>query len=451
MTQAALTFEHHTKERVSGYETLTLTPEHAKEWTVTKAAFHYHCPAFTHLLSTMMNPRGDTGLAIFVEILPDGRVLYCAATDGVALLINPRVFFTLPLMQRVFVLAHEVLHNLFDHIGQAWRMKRRGYVLYPDGLRLPYDDERMNTAEDCVINAMLIKAEVGEFNPCWLSDPRVSHEITAVEAYRIQWEEPPPAPKGNGGGRSKSPDMPPRFDFHLPPGAGSPEKTNPDQVAANRNETEWKAQASAADAIGRQMGKMPAFLSRLFGEVVQPRVDWRDQVKGFFARRVGGGGYDWARPDRRFLSRPQMVIVPGRSGFGCGTIVVGADTSGSIGPRTLDLFMGEISGILDELRPRRLVILWCDASVHDVDECEDAGDLNHIRRRGVKGGGGTSFVPVFDWVLTQDLTPDALIYLTDMAGHFPSHPPSYPVLWASIEGTEAPFGDVVMIPRQKED
>ena len=68
----------------------------------------------------------------------------------------------------------------------------------------------------------------------------------------------------------------------------------------------------------------------------------------------------------------------------------------------------------------------------------------------MKGGGGTSFIPVFEYIEKNDLRPDALIYLTDLAGRFPEHEPDFPVIWGAIcEGT-APFGKVVRIPVHEE-
>jgi predicted metal-dependent peptidase len=128
---------------------------------------------------------------------------------------------------------------------------------------------------------------------------------------------------------------------------------------------------------------------------------------------------------------------------------VGADTSGSIGKKELDMFFAEVAGILEEVKPKRLFIMWCDAAVHDVDECEDASDLMRIRRKGVRGGGGTSFIPVFEEIAKRQLEPDALIYLTDLAGSFPNKPPKYDCIWGTIiPGSKAPFGDTVEVPKQ---
>lgn len=47
------------------------------------------------------------------------------------------------------------------------------------------------------------------------------------------------------------------------------------------------------------------------------------------------------------------------------------------------------------------------------------------------------------------LEPDALVYLTDGHGTFPTQAPSYPVLWGNITPNyKYPFGDVVDIPLQ---
>jgi predicted metal-dependent peptidase len=76
--------------------------------------------------------------------------------------------------------------------------------------------------------------------------------------------------------------------------------------------------------------------------------------------------------------------------------------------------------------------------------------MNVIRALGAQGGGGTSFVPVFKWIEENDIEPEALVYLTDMYGDFPSKAPSYPVLWGSIsKGVPAPFGEVVDVPIQE--
>lgn len=113
------------------------------------------------------------------------------------------------------------------------------------------------------------------------------------------------------------------------------------------------------------------------------------------------------------------------------------------------MFLAEVAGILEEIKPKRLLMMWCDAKVHRVDECDDAGDLNTIRAKGAPGGGGTAFEPVFDRIKKEGLEPECLVYLTDGMGSFPHQQPSYPVIWGNIyKGSKYPWGDVVDIPKQ---
>jgi predicted metal-dependent peptidase len=58
-------------------------------------------------------------------------------------------------------------------------------------------------------------------------------------------------------------------------------------------------------------------------------------------------------------------------------------------------------------------------------------------------------VSVFDWIHDNRVEPDALVYLTDGEGRFPSKAPAFPVIWGNIlQSSKYPFGDVVDIPKQ---
>ena len=55
------------------------------------------------------------------------------------------------------------------------------------------------------------------------------------------------------------------------------------------------------------------------------------------------------------------------------------------------------------------------------------------KRFSFKGGGGTSFKPVFEYVATKCEQPDLLIYFTDGYGDVPEKP-AYPVMWVITPG-----------------
>ena len=410
-----------------------LTGKQERLWNETRVALMWKCPAFTHILYSLLDTTGSKHIALFTEGVP------IAATDGRALILNPTTYFEYNLYERVFIAAHEILHCVFNHCALGYSMGKRGKVPYPDGTVLAYDSHQMNVAMDFVINSVLVESEVGTMpkEGC-IDQKRVTSKDSFMDAYRKIYEA---QPQGGGGGGAAGAGG---FDEHLEPGAA--DGTDAHTAVQERNENEWATTVAQAANVAKLQGKLPGALERLLSEVLEPRVDWREHIQGLFARKLGAGAYDWRRPDRRLIV--QDIYSPGRSEFGAECVVVAADTSGSIGPKELDMFFAEVSGILEDIKPKNLFLVWCDARVHRVDHCSDAADLNAIRAKKAPGGGGTSFVPVFDWVTKEGLTPDALVYLTDGEGTFPSAP-NYPVIWGNIQtGSKYPFGDVVDVPRQ---
>jgi predicted metal-dependent peptidase len=409
---------------------IELNVEQKRKWIETRSKLLWDAPAFTHILYSMLNPDGNEMSAVFSTDIP------IAATDGSAMILNPETYFKLPLQQRVFVAAHEIMHCVFNHTGLMRTMTLTGKVKYPDGSELPYDPMMMNMAMDFVINDLLIETKVGEFVPEGCHDKNIAtSETPFIDAYAKIYKKHQSS--GGGGNGPKS------FDVLLDPGTS--QGKDPSKAQQDRSQTEWDTAIAAAVASAKMQGKLPSALERLFKEVLEPTVSWQDHIRSFFARKVGAGGYDWRKPDRRMISRD--IYSPARSGNGCGDVVVAVDTSGSIGQRELDHFFAELRGILEDVQPSRVHLVWCDAKVHHVDELDSASDLQGLKPH---GGGGTAFEPVFAWIGDQPFTPDALVYLTDGMGSFPKSAPTYPVVWGDIYGhVKYPFGDVVHIPINK--
>jgi predicted metal-dependent peptidase len=432
------------KARDAQAKECAITSAQRELWLRVKSKFLWDCPYFSDLFYRLMNPRGTEQVATFTKDIP------IAATDGLHILINPDTFFKpeYTLNNRVFITAHEVMHAMFNHPGMMHMWAARGHVALKSGKKLPFSSQLMNIAMDYVINAILIESKVGEFKHGeWLHDPNIAGpRDSVVDVYeklfkQVKWRK---SRGGKGGEDIKGKG----FDEVLKP--GQQDGKDPTQASQDRSQHEWDTAIAAGMEAAKKQGKLPAGMGLVFGEALEPVVDWTDKIRSFFARKAGTGGYDFRKGDRRLIARD--IFAPSQSGHGCGTIVVGVDTSGSIvaEPKTLDRFLAEVSGILQELKPRQLHLVWCDAAVHRADEVDEVSDLNVIRAKGAPGGGGTSFVPVFKWIEQNDLEPEALIYLTDMYGDFPSKAPNYPVLWGSISnGVAAPFGEVVDVPIQE--
>jgi predicted metal-dependent peptidase len=430
---------------------LQLSPIDARKWSETRTATLWSQPAFSDIWYNLMIDKDGTQ-AYFTDKTPGG----CAATNGKYMYINPADFFKSErnLNHRVFITCHEIMHAILDDPRVGAKLIRAGKVTYPDGKVIPIDETRLQKAADYRINAILVESKVGELPPDGLHDPSlVTHEDTLLGAYRKLYEDEQRSGKGNGkpgagGGTSKSngpgdgkPDK--NFDSHMKPGEG--EGKDEHQAEGERNEQEWATGVAAAIHSAKLMGKLPAALERALGKLLEPEIDWTEKLRTMLARRLGNSASTWNKLDENLLVRG--IGAPGRVGFGAGCVYVAVDTSASITQEMMDRFMAETGGILDDVKPKRLVLLQCDAHVHEVVECDDVADLY---RRKLKGGGGTSFIPVFERI-EQDGDPiDTLIYFTDLLGSFPAQAPGYPVIWASINpGYKPPWGDLVDVPLRK--
>jgi len=342
--------------------------------------------------------------------------------------------------ERAFVKAHEVMHYVRADMVVAIKWRREG-VVFTGTRTLPYLPKLMNAAADYLINAALIKARIGRMptkngKPFGLYDPAISAE--GMEDMVVIYDHLYDKHAGN---------EPEGFDEHYEPGEA--EQALEERIGEARRIQVIAGAIQAQAASG--MGDLPASIKRLVDEVLDPKVHWAEHLKTTMARAAGEPRADPRSIDKRAISRPVggRIVMSARSKYGCGTIAIGWDTSGSTHTHQ-SAFFAEMSGIVADLNPQRLIVIRCDAKVHDVDELDQPQDLEELKAKvnedGIGGGGGTAFGPVFEWLKEHDVTPDMTVYLTDMEGRFPEHEPDHPVIWASIKpGKRAPFGTIVEV------
>lgn len=427
-----------------------LTPDQDRQLDIALALLLYKQPFFGTLLMQKLDigPTEYPGVPV-------------AATDEFVIWLNANNFFMNPdpvtgklvgrygRDEQVFILCHEVLHCALNHCTLMHKFINDGVVFTAAGVALPYVDEIMQHAADYVINAILRSDSIGKFPEGCLYDEKLTKngEESVVEVYEKIWKSLPSCPNGPGGkdvsklpgGGGSGPGYP-TFDKLLTPGESS------GNDPAKRTAAEWAVAVQGAIAAAKSQGNLPAGIERLIGQIMEPKVPWQEHIKSTLHRRLGSDGYDWTRADRRLITRGDgPIYFASQSSFSCGTIVVGVDTSGSIGESELNTWFGEMAGIMQDLNPRELVVMFCDAAVHRVDILEEVSDLETTRAKGAPGGGGTSFVPVFDKIAEMGIEPDALVYLTDMYGAFPDREPKYPVIWGKTTDVKAPWGDEVRI------
>ena len=337
------------------------------------------------------------------------------ATDGVRLLISPAFVATLEDSEIRGVLVHEAMHCA---LGHPWREGDR-------------DHEKSNRAMDYAINL-----EIDDYIQTGgkLALPKgglLDQQYRGDSWEQIYTKLPDNPPGGGGGGCGMGESM--KGANPIDPATGKP-MTN-DEMAAL-----WKGRLVQAAQAARMQGNLPAGMERLVGDLIAPKVPWRSVLRRFLTDTVKAD-YDWMKPDRRFMD--QDIIIPDIGDEeAAGEIVVAIDTSGSIDGPMLDAFAAELNSIHKDLKPSKVHVVYCDAAVAHTDEFgpDDQLVLNP------KGGGGTDFSPVFDWVEEQGIQPKALVFLTDLYGSHWGRIPQYPVLWACwSECEDVPFGEVISV------
>lgn len=340
-----------------------------------------------------------------------------AATNGVNIFVNPVFINTMTLPQLKGLLKHEIMH--IAHMHHLRRGNR--------------DVEKWNIACDKVINAHLKKAGV-ELPEGGLIDESCS-EFSAEHVYNTLPDMPPgngPGP-GNGGG-----GFPPPWNF----GAIQDHPDATSEPMIEQIEEETKSDVIQAANTAKMMGKEPAGLDRLIDKIRQSKLPWKKLLAKLF--RVPTKVEDsWNRPNRRYLA--SGVYLPSPHGYTMGPVVVGVDTSGSITSNELEMYFGEINAILKHVRPESIHVVYCDAAISNTQKLTVKDLPLKVETFKPKGGGGTDFRPVFDYVAQNKLKPALFLYLTDMYGYFPDKAPSYPVIWCATTDVKAPFGKTLEI------
>jgi len=86
----------------------------------------------------------------------------------------------------------------------------------------------------------------------------------------------------------------------------------------------------------------------------------------------------------------------------------------------------------------------CDAQIQQVIRTTEIETF--LRDIKFKGRGGTSHIPVFEYIDRNIKHPDVVICITDGYSEYPTKKPRYPVIWLLTENhREPPWGQKVII------
>jgi len=317
------------------------------------------------------------------------------------------------------LIMHENLHKVFQHMF-LWQH------LYKE------DGRTANMACDYVINIIIddIRVRTGGFVTLpegGLLD-RKYEGMDSQTVYNMLRED---GDGGSGaGGEGEG------FDDHDWESGEGMSQEEIEQIGKDINQAIRQGQLMAGKLGGNQ--------SRALGSLIEPKVDWREQLREFVSSTaVGKDISTWQRVNRRWLQHD--VYMPSTITETVGRIVVAIDTSGSIGAAELDKFLSEVQGICINAMPEKVDLLYWDTDVaaHEVYTQEQLAKLTSSTKPA--GGGGTDVACVSKYLKDNQIRPECVIVLTDGYIYGDWGTWNAPVLWTIVGGNKVvpPMGTTI--------
>ena len=363
-----------------------------------------------------------------------------ACTNGRDCKFGREFISTLTDAELRFVVLHEEYHKLYRHL-HTWK-----YLWEIDAMTA-------NMAMDYVINLKIVDENQDGFAvppKGVLLDERF-RDMNTAQVFDIIYAEQPPGgeqgsdPEGNESGEG---DV-------QPSGAGTgideTDEGRESPTNAGFDEHDWEGAESLSgeetkdlerdiDEAIRQgaltAGKAGGGGNRGFDDLLKVQVDWSEVLREFVSNTCVGNDYaTYARPNRRFIS--QGVYMPSGISETIEELVIAPDTSGSTGQRETTVMLTEAKSILETVKPNRVRILYWGSEVVR-DEVYEMHELDQmIASTKPVDGGGTDVRCVTEYMRENNITPSAVVVLTDgyLYGGWGTW--TCPVLWTILDNEHA--------------
>ena len=333
-----------------------------------------------------------------------------AKTNGVDVIYGREFVNRLTDKALAFLILHENMHKAYRHLTVWERLAKENAQL-------------ANAACDYVINLQIRDYDPHSYDTEMPVDEEgeimglIDEKYRGMDAAQIfkllKEDQPPEGGKGTGEG----------IDSHDWEGAKEMSQKEKDEIT---NEVEKALRQGAILA-----GKLGGDVSRELHDLLTPKVDWKEALRDFVKTTTQGKDQTtWKRLHKRYISMD--IIMPSSYDEKVGSILVGIDTSGSIGINELSQFLSEVKCICEEVSPEKIDLLYWDTAVasHEVYQGSELMGLTDSTQP--KGGGGTNPDCVPKFMKKETLEPECVIMLTD--GYIDSDKAEWsgltsPVMW----------------------
>jgi len=371
-----------------------------------------------------------------------------AATDGKYFYYNRNFIAALSDAEVIFLVGHEVLHCVYDHMDVDRRGDRHP-VLW-------------NIANDYVINADLIDANIGEeiklVQIChdWKYRGKISEEIydelfdemekngqiPQETTLDIHIERAEGDDEGSGKGPSGNTDE----DSE---GKDGPAKYTAEEKEQIKQEFQ-NAVMQSAKAAGA--GNLPSGVKRMLDKLLNPQLDWRELL-AMQIQSIMRSDYTYQTPSRKGLN--EGFYLPGMDRETTIDIALAIDTSGSMSDEMLMDILSETKGVMDQYTDFKIHLFCFDTEVHNPKEFTSY-NMDEFLEYECQGGGGTEFDVCFDYMKEQGICPKKFVMFTDGYPWGSWGDESYCDTLFIVHGggyggrkPEAPFG--ITVPYERDD
>jgi len=338
-------------------------------------------------------------LATRLKLVNADEWLTTAATDGRNFYYNSRFVMMLRVKEVEFLVGHEVLHVVYDHLGR----------------RDNRDPEMWNIANDYAVNADLKRHKVGEMITTvdclydkkyegWASEEIYEDLMKNVKYINID-DLIDKMLDDHIDGEGDDSDGDGDKD-----GQGRKGKGRPQLTEAEKEEIRQEMKQAVINAAQQaEAGSLPAGVERIIKQLTDPIMPWRELIQTNLTSAIKSD-YTWMRPSRR--SWHMDAIMPGMNPGEEIDVDIYIDMSGSISNKQGMQFLSEVAGMMEAFDGYNLRVTCFDTRCYNTQEFSSE-NMENIEEYELHGGGGTDFDCIFDDLKEAGRVPNRLIVFTD--------------------------------------
>jgi len=344
-------------------------------------------------------------------------------TDHFKLYINNEYFGEYSLEDRMFILVHECLHILMDHVKRFEAYKEQHF------------QDLQNIAMDCAINQLIPSLPIPESaivpsNLPVKDNAKVPKKASAETYYELLKDEYDKQDDSQDNSQDNKDDSQDNGDQ----GEDSNEDNNQDDTSGNDgNQKDSKPKPKQIDThetwqecdadpqlqkdvtkrmieqaiqeTSKSRGDLPLSITDMLNMFcTKPQVNWKKVLKNIVGHRKVGKRPTIMKRSRRFPSRSDIKGTTKNRSF---TLVVLVDISGSMATNEILTGLSEINAIC-KLTKTTMKMIQIDTQVHKIEEFSEKTRL--FERSGC---GGTVMEAGIDYLYDNKIEYDGIVYITD--------------------------------------